>query len=364
MSTRRVAVFGFYGIGNFGDDLMAWMIASWLRSRGHAVTILSLADDEDDSLHSIDFTRGALVSSRSIDHAIDSCDAVVYGGGGILVGHSERALRRFRRQFAKERQFLDAAAARRLPLMVMSVGGDGGTDPGRLDAFPRRLLSQAARITVRNPEDVALLRNLGVAGVHVPDLVWGARDMIAAPPRSGTGPRIGLDLYPSLVKRPGGVGFLAFLQAWMLRHRSATFVCLHSRHVSSGFDPGLGHILCGPNVRRYRFRDFHSDAAELSSLDLLISSRLHVPMLALQYGVPVISIFAEPKTRLMLEHNGLAFATFTPGTLPDLRSLLWERNALDDWIDDYRMPANAVSVEAWRLHFHHLDTFLHEVTPT
>ncbi len=363
MTARRIALFGFYGVGNFGDDLMAWMIAMRMHRSGHAVSVFSVGDAAHDSLLGADFARQGIESSRSIDQALDSCAAVIYGGGGILAAHSESTLKQFRRHFDRERRFLDAVTSRTLPLAVVSIGGDGSTDPGRLDPLPKALLGHAAAITVRNPSDVVLLRNLGVASIHAPDIVWGARRMLDAPPRSDDGLRIGLDLYPSLLKRTGGPQFLVFLQALILRHRTVRFVCLDSRHASAGFAPGIGHLLRGANVSRYRFNDYRSDAAELSSLDLLISSRLHVPMLALQYGVPFVSVFAEAKTHVMLENTGLAFAAHTADMLPDLRAILWDRHALERWIAAFRARAVPPPQDAWQVHFQELDRFLKTSAP-
>ena len=360
----RVALFGFYGVGNFGDDLMAWMIAKELQSRGHRVSIFSLGRDKRHSLLSLDFQQQGFTISTFIDQTLTSCDAVIYGGGGVLVAHSMDKLKKFRLYFEREQQFLNAVKCRRLPLMVMSVGGDGGMDPDQLDAFAKDLVKYASTVTVRNSSDVYLMRALGLDSLDAPDLVWAARQILSIQSRAHLGFTIGLDLYPAILKRRGGSYFIAFLQALILKHPTIEFVFLNSRHRTSGLDLELSQFLRGVNVNRYRFVDFQSDVSILGSLDLLISSRLHVLMIALSCGVPVISIFAEAKTQLVLEQTGLDSMSFTAERLTELKNLLWSRSALDGWIHQIKgciLPLTWSKSCGSYLHFKQLDCFLQDV---
>ena len=77
MQTPCTALFGFYGVGNYGDDLMAWMIADHLESIGRRVIIYSLSDRAGDSLQSPNFKRRIFPSSPSLEVALQSCDSVI-----------------------------------------------------------------------------------------------------------------------------------------------------------------------------------------------------------------------------------------------------------------------------------------------
>ncbi len=361
MQTPCTALFGFYGVGNYGDDLMAWMIADHLESIGRRVIIYSLSDRAGDSLQSPNFKRRIFPSSPSLEVALQSCDSVIYGGGGVLVSNASRKLRKFACYFRREEIFLAAVKQRQLPLAVLSVGGDGRQDAGLLDSFAADMVRYATSVTVRNRADVSVLKQLGVDAHFHPDIVWGVK-------RSGFGVRsqhaqlrIGLDLYSNLFRRGGGLRFLCFLQSVILSNPSIRFVCLNSTHVNCGRSSGLGRILFGSNVERYQFSDFSLDHERLCSLDVLVSSRLHVPMVALQCGVPVISVFSEGKTRLLMESVGLQFAHFDKTRIRELQSILASRERLIDWIERYHFPPVDVLSVGASGHYRQMDDFLAEV---
>jgi len=355
---HTTALFGFYGVGNYGDDLMAWMIADHLASVGRRVAIHSLADRGGDSLRTPDFLRRDFRSDPSIEATLDACDSVVYGGGGLLVSHAGQRMRRFARHFRKEEAFLAEVRRRGLPLAVLSVGGDGSGNPDHLDPFAIEMVRYAGSVTVRNRSDLDLLARLGVAAHAYPDVVWSAAGRFGHVERRHAGLRIGLDLYPSMMRWSDALAVLATLQAVVLARPSVRFVCLDSTHACRGRFGGIGRFLVGRNVERYRFSDFRSDLAELHSLDLLLSSRLHVPMVALQYGVPFLSVMPEGKTRLLLESVGLDDAAFGRGRLGELRALLGSDDRLREWLGRYRFPECASLSERSLGHFRRLDEFL------
>jgi len=57
LSPSHVVLLGYYGHGNYGDDLMAWMIARHLGTEGISCSVFSLGDGPRDSLLVPDFVR-------------------------------------------------------------------------------------------------------------------------------------------------------------------------------------------------------------------------------------------------------------------------------------------------------------------
>ncbi len=364
----KVTVFGFYGLGNFGDDLMGWMIARHLAAIGHPSVLCSLSDQPSDSLQVADFTEASIASTRSIEQALENSTAAVLGGGGLLVPHTDRKLKRFATYFSKIEHLLDAIAHRGIPLALISVGGDGDPSPDNLSRRARKAIGHASMITTRNPSDVALLEKCGITSHCYPDLVWLAStfrrrgrpiDSMRKTPHDCARPlRIGLDLYASNLIGKGMLRFLGHLYrlSWGTSHLQ--FVAIYSKHARCGSFSGMGAALSPATVDQYQFHDFESDFAQLASLDLLISSRLHVPIVALQLGVPTISIFSEAKTRIFFEANGLANAYLGGDRTNELFSLLRDEAALRSWLDAFVLPDLTRLRTECGGHFRRLQEFL------
>lgn len=364
----KVTVFGFYGLGNFGDDLMGWMIARQLAALGKPSVLCSLSDQPSDSLQVADFTEASIASTRSIEQALENSTAAVLGGGGLLVPHTDRKLKRFAPYFSKIEHLLDSIERRGIPLALISVGGDGDPSPDNLSRRARKALGHASMVTTRNPSDVALLEKCGITSHCYPDLVWLAStflrhgwpsDSLREKTHDLDRPlRIGLDLYASNLIGKGMLRFLACLYGLAWTTPYLQFVTINSKHARCGTSSGVGTALSAATVEHYQFHDFESDFAKLASLDLLVSSRLHVPIVALQLGVPTISVFAEAKTRIFFEANGLSGAYFGGDRTNQLVSLLRDQVALRAWLHAFAFPDLAQLRAAGGGHFRRLQEFL------
>ena len=74
---------GYYGRGNYGDDLMAWMIARHLGTEGISCSVFSLGDGPRDSLLVPDFVRSGIESTQDPEAALSRPAFVVKGGGDV-----------------------------------------------------------------------------------------------------------------------------------------------------------------------------------------------------------------------------------------------------------------------------------------
>jgi polysaccharide pyruvyl transferase WcaK-like protein len=131
---------------------------------------------------------------------------------------------------------------------------------------------------------------------------------------------------------------VAVLQQLATGRRDCEFYFLDSTNSGSKPYRGLGGFIGGANVRRHQFSSPESDLEFLASLDLLVSSRLHTPLVALQFGVPVLSLLAEGKTTLLFENLGLGHLCFGRRGILELYRLLKSRKSLDGFLRDFRFP--------------------------
>ena len=75
-----IGIWGNYNYGNWGDDLMAIIIAEYIKKNGHR-TIVYRLDEDLSKEHNIP-------SERSVDKLVRDSDFLLIGGGGMLVGNS------------------------------------------------------------------------------------------------------------------------------------------------------------------------------------------------------------------------------------------------------------------------------------
>ena len=333
----HVLLLGYYGRGNFGDDLMAWMIARHLAMHGLACTVFSLGEGERDSLRVPDFERVGIASTQDPDVALRRATMVVKGGGAMFVPAQDHT-RPYSVAARRHAELADRVCAMGLSRAVISVGGDGACRADHLDRSTRGFLEGVAYASVRNREDLRVLGDLGVRGDWFPDIVWLAGQFMPRMHRPGPRLRIGLDIYTANVLAQGSAWVLAMLQGVVLARGDVTFVCLNSTHRVMGTSAGIGKLIRGFNVESYQFHDFETDATQLASLDLLVSTRLHVPLIALQAGVPVAFLLGAGKTRLFLESLGMSSCFYGRERVAELMRTLGSRKKLVAMIEKSPKP--------------------------
>ena len=194
MSAPRIGLTGFYGHGNFGDDMMAVLFGLALREAGMPFCVYRLCRPYAE--------RYGFEVVTSPAELLESADVLVWGGGGLLVSWPDLMYRVLFRGAARDfTKIVKGALDRGIDLLACSVGGDGSC-PSTLTPNFKELFVRASKfITVRNPEDLQILRRTGTPGAYYPDIMWLACDRFPATGRRRKGFRIGIDLYPSNLVR-------------------------------------------------------------------------------------------------------------------------------------------------------------------
>jgi polysaccharide pyruvyl transferase WcaK-like protein len=347
MGSPKVGLVGFYGQGNFGDDAAALMFGCALRDLGLPVLIYRLCAPYARAF-------GFEVASTP-DELVRNVDVLVWGSGGLLIPWPSLTYRMLFPHIGEEfAEVVRLALAKGVRLIGSSVGGDG-TCPARIEPSYKELFAaSAAFLSVRNPQDLRLLERLGVPGAWHPDVLWLAAERLGYQTRKQPGLTIGLDLYPSNLIRRHAWYVLPLLFDLIRTRRDCNFVLLDTTNRSVKPYRGIGCFLSAANARNLQFSEPAADLKALASLDLLVSSRLHAPVVASACGVPCLSLFGEKKTRLLLSNLGREDLLFGHRRLAELLGLLRDRKKLDTFLRDFRFPPIEELRAGADLHFHDL----------
>lgn len=290
----RIGIFGFYSYRNLGDDLMAFLFSSYLQERGFQPVVFSKRGD-------LDLGAGIEVCTDLRAFA-DSVDVVVFGGGGLLIPRPK--LSDIGRDFTEDLKALLAhTQGRSTPFYGFSLGGAGKDFHEIVPEERKELIRRLDYVTLRNREDLRLLEQADKRGEFLDDVVWTTARRIPQERR----PRrqrlkVGFNLYLGNSGRMKIAKALFRLVAWLRKDIDLVFYEIHpnERGDFEAFSSNLGSAHC----TRKTLVDIADACREVSSLDLLVTTRLHFGVMAMSYGVPSIAFAGAEKTRLLYNRIG------------------------------------------------------------
>jgi polysaccharide pyruvyl transferase WcaK-like protein len=197
----------------------------------------------------------------------------------------------------------------------VSIGGNGLPIDQIEPIERRRLFAGLAYTTLRNRRDFSALESLGKPIDVFPDMVWATpRFYPSSRVASRERTRIGFNLFMR-----GGKArrVLEILIGQLVRIRSDwefVFIDVNPNDVRQGGSLDLSSPE-RKNCRKVVLHELHAASELLGSLTFLVTNKLHVGVVAMSLGVPVVSYAGEPKTQLLFDDVGL-------------NELCWRRNQL------------------------------------
>jgi polysaccharide pyruvyl transferase WcaK-like protein len=285
----KILIWGYYNRGNFGDDAMGMMFFYHLSNKRHHPVLLT------DEKHLKENCASKTTTSLQNN---DYYDAVVIGGGGML--NELSPLRRLKHWFSYDElknihelnKWLELHECKVIPI---SVGG-GGESFGRIK---KRLLNANSKGgSLRLLADMKTLQRMDISGYqHFPDIMWCLPNFFETLPQNSASPVIGWnikqkDAGPKLIE-----GISKFNSTFQAQGASVL------SHVDTARYP---YEYENPEWQRIHYSgDCPGFLTKLSALSVVVSSKLHVGIAALSYGVPFISFNGPPKARIALDEMGL-----------------------------------------------------------
>ncbi len=289
----KIGVWGNYNKGNFGDDLMALMFIKKIADMGHQPSIFRASPSLANQLNCKNYT--------STKRFVADSDLIVLGGGGMLINTPllRFLLRREAFDFEKICYELYIHVTKyKKPIIPISMGGaasDIVTNP-----FKKKLFDSKHTIagTVRLPSDLRLVDNKTFQ--YISDVVLATKYFFqvvetgddAAKKKKRLILNLKTKTSEPLINELGKNGILD-------RFDVKSF---HSHDIS------LAHY--GAYEYKYPKGSFQIDSVRsgvefLASADIIVSSKLHVGVTGLSYGIPFISYQGPSKAKEFLKSESL-----------------------------------------------------------
>ena len=259
-SQKNIAISGYYGFENFGDEAILSVLTKELKSCEHNVTVFS----KNPALTSSKLKVNSVYtfSLKSVKNTLKNCDVLISGGGSLLQdATSLKSLFYY--------LFVIYTALRYKKDVIIFAQGIGPLkNPlGRL--MTKNLLKKCKYITVRDEKSLFLLRGWDLKPDLVSDPVWN------------------IETKPKVSMQRVGVQ----LRSW--KNLSQKYLFALAREINKNFADKEIHI--------FSFQDAldldickHFEA-QLKLVDYLIAMRYHACLLALKYGIPTLALSYDEK---------------------------------------------------------------------
>ena len=290
MKRYRVALAGYYGFGNFGDELLAEAAIAALLRCGvdrERIVLLSAAPEESKQKFGVDSVNRWKMSH--VLKTLSQSETLLLGGGGLFQDSSSLLSCFYYWGLVRAARFCGA-----VPWALGQSVGPLSTRMGR--RLTRDALSKCSVVQVRDAASEALCASLGLSVETGDDLALSLADFFAKPTDNDKPPTPGKKLLVNL--RPTAGGFAERLAAAIPPDTALIGVAL------SDEDERLMNRLAKldkngvlPLTRIERIATMSDALRVFGELDgaAAVGMRLHFVVLAAMAGVPVVAAPYDPK---------------------------------------------------------------------
>jgi polysaccharide pyruvyl transferase WcaK-like protein len=286
-----VGIFGYYDERNFGDDLMAILFAQHISSLGYHCLVFGHPDLKKEG-YGFDTTQDLIYFHSNID-------ILILGGGGYLVPNPTPNI-----FFDRVGQLVEACKRKSIPMCGFSLGGIGG-EMDQLNCNVQELIKSASFLSIRTHVDADQLLRYNANTHFNHDVVWLTPKVdpfsLIIPEKGGRRLRIGVCFRRRRYRWP----LMAIaLHILVYLRNDVDFIFIDLAADKTTFK-GLRVNGNRPNLESYWCEDPVSTAKKIVSLDMLVSSTLHLGMVATAFGIKNCDLFADKKARLGFRMAGL-----------------------------------------------------------
>lgn len=289
----KVGIWGAYNHGNYGDDLMAIQFSKALQNLGADPYVYRLDQQLAD--------RYSVKTVDSLKMLVEGAKFCILGGGAFLNGlpSSDQRASPQNSIYSKTDKdlsdFLTVVSEEECPIFPVSVGGDGrGVNTILSSAREKFWKSPLCTSTsVRLHEDVALLNKLGRSVHYYPDVLWSVDSFWKIPDvqQDDRKLHVGINIQDSWRSK------LLTFQLIKLAHLKKNIVFHFVRTKLPGYENSdILPNFNSPYIKTHIYTDPYETLCFVKSLNLVVSSKLHLGLTALSLRVPFYSYAGRGKT--------------------------------------------------------------------
>ena len=318
----RIAVSGYYGCGNTGDEaVLAGIIQSFSERGGigpEAFTVLSQRPDDTQRRHGVRAVYR--MSHADVRQALRESDILLSGGGSLLQDTTSL------RSLFYYLWIIRIALSIRLPVMAYAQG-IGPLRRAVSRTAVRTVLNRVHRITVRDPESAEVLKQIGVKRPPVdvtadPAFALSAvseeraMEILADAGAPSDGALIGFALRPWPLTMGANPDAYVQLAAAILDNTGGHIVFLPMQPPG---DVELSNAVAGKLGKRasvVRCEMSPNEAlAVTAKLTGLVAMRLHALIFGAMSAIPIVALSYDPKVAQFMERLGQQDRSFELGSL-------------------------------------------------
>ena len=281
-----IGLYGYYNQRNYGDDLMAVMTAIHLKRNGYECLVYGLQQQ--------DKTDFDINTTQDLDELVEKSDAIVLAGGGLYITH-KTPWPSIVDGYKELGVLLENCKLTKTPVFGISLGGSGSSNFPKWQSSAITFTKQAKWISVRNKEDLLIGIKYQRNFPRFPDIVWCCSTFFPKNPIPI--PTIKIGVYcAQAANKFDAVLIDLFLKA-LSKIKGIELVIINDANVFSKLRRGSSSKQA---ITFYQMSSLYEDTRFISSLDYIITSRLHVGISCLSYGGGMIALFPERKSILAL----------------------------------------------------------------
>lgn len=291
---KHIAVSGYYGFENFGDEAILKVLVSELKKHGYYVTVFS-KNPKNTGLK-LGVNSVYTFSLKDVISTLKNADILISGGGSLLQDVTSL------KSLIYYLFVIGAALFFKKEVIIFAQGiGPINNFLGRFAT--KKLLKKCKYITVRDEKSLFRLRGWKLNPELVSDPVWS------------------LDVKETIPMGRVGVQ----LRSW--KDLSQKYLMTLARNIVTNFpdkeiyiysfQDALDLELCrhfeaqlkliNPDIKTQLFNSLTIDETiqSFSNLDYLVGMRYHACLLALKYGVPTLALSYDEKVEKLSKRFGL-----------------------------------------------------------
>ncbi|MEO1429134.1 MAG: polysaccharide pyruvyl transferase family protein [Cyanobacteria bacterium J06633_8] len=295
----KVAIWGSYNYGNYGDDIMAIQFAKYLKSINIRAVVYRLNEQLA--------KRYQIQTTDSLNELFKDAEFCIIGGGGFLV---ENFSAPFEEDF---RRLKIVSTENNCPVYPISIGGEGLGENALLSYWRQQFFQGeiCKSCSVRLESDKALINHFRKEVFYYPDVLLSVSEFWQIPAQMNQNKTINVGInIPNTIQ----CQWLAFqLGVIASIRRDIVFHFIKTYLPSSTINTELRPKQLSSNIKYHVYTDPKLTLEFLASLDLVVSYKLHLGLTALALGVPFYSLGGSGKAKAFLNSIGADFAVWNPG---------------------------------------------------